>query len=449
MKILLIYPPFCTPASPPYSITALHSFLTHNSKHEFKVLDLNLKFHELKFPDAKKCFQDENECADYNEKAKQFLQTTKKCYSKNNNLVVKGETPELFSELFKSISNDMPDLVAFSVVYSSQAFYVQTFLKELKQLGITTVVGGPGVSSNLVADHKFNNEVEFLEFIEGKKIDHDKLILNTPLDFSVYPLKEYFTPKVVIPLKTTTTCFWQRCTFCAHYAKIPYFQYPLEMIKETIVKSYAKHFFMIDDMIPTKRLLDIAKMVKSLGITWSCQLRPTKDLTLKVLQELKDSGLTMVIWGVESGSQKVLDLINKGTIVSDVTKVLKDSHSVGIRNATYIMFGFPGEMEEDFVETVEFLEANKDNVDLVSTSIFGLQEGTVVYKNPLQFGICEINEEKRTVLDAKISYSLTKGKGLNREDIKRLFKKYKARIEAINKYPKEMNFFREHMVCVK
>ena len=57
MKILLVYLPFCTPVSPPYSLTNLHAFLSHNSKQEIKVLDLNIKFHQLKFKDAQQYFQ--------------------------------------------------------------------------------------------------------------------------------------------------------------------------------------------------------------------------------------------------------------------------------------------------------------------------------------------------------------------------------------------------------
>ena len=58
-RILLIYLPFCTPASPPYSLTNLYSFLKANSKHKIDVLDLNLEFHKLKFPEEHKYYKEQ------------------------------------------------------------------------------------------------------------------------------------------------------------------------------------------------------------------------------------------------------------------------------------------------------------------------------------------------------------------------------------------------------
>ena len=347
MKILLVYLPFCTPVSPPYSLTNLHAFLSHNSNQEIKILDLNVKFHALKFKEGQKYFQG-NEWDNYETYANDYHNLTKDVYSKNNWDVVHGERPEYFNELLQTIRDEKPDVVAFSIVYSSQAFYAHALLKELKD--ITTVIGGPAVSEKLItlADRHFKNELEFLNFIERKEVPHQDLVFDFPLDFSIYNLKEYFTPSTVIPLKTSTTCYYQQCTFCAHYAKVPYKEYDLQNIKNTIVTSGMKHFFLIDDMIPVKRLLKLSEIFKEQHAKWGCQLRPTKEFTADVLQQLYDAGLTFVLWGVESGCQKTLDAIKKGTKVEDVEVVLRNAHSAGVKNVIYTMFGFPGETESDF-----------------------------------------------------------------------------------------------------
>ena len=82
------------------------------------------------------------------------------------------------------------------------------------------------------------------------------------------------------------------------------------------IQSKKKNFFFIDDMISRKRLIEIAEMVKPLGIRWWCQLRPTIDLCGH-FKQLYESGLRCIGWGIESGSQKVLDKIKKGTNVKD------------------------------------------------------------------------------------------------------------------------------------
>ena len=453
MKILLVYAPFCTPVSPPYSITNLFSFLKNNSHHEVKVLDLNLQFHWLKFPEQGKYF-----CLgkwdDYEKIANEYQQLTKKVYSENNRLVVEGKRPEFFAELLEKITSEKADLVAFSVVYSSQAFYVQALLKELKDLkNVITVIGGPAINGKLAANHVFKNEIEFLEFIEKrstkqKSIDHTRLKVDYPLDFSSYDGNNYFTPKAVIPLKTSTTCYWQRCTFCSHYAKVPYYQIPLEVIKKTIRLSGKKTFFLIDDMIPAKRLVELGELFGSLGVEWACQLRPTKEFNEEVLKKCYDGGLRMVIWGVESGNDRVLGLIDKGTNTRDVSLVLQRSHQAGIKNVTYIMFGFPGETPEEFMGTILFLQNNAEFIDLISPSIFGLQKGTIVYGNPEVFGITQIVEEERTVLEPKITYTSSgMTSGMSIDHVKRLKKKVQPIFLSINKYPTAMNFFREHMLC--
>jgi len=452
-KILLVYLPFCTPASPPYSLTSLYSFLTANSKHSIMVLDLNLQFHQLKFPAYLKYYQTK-EWDNYESTTKEYQQITEKTYSENNKKVLHGEKPDFFSELLRQITEQKPDLLAFSVVYSSQAFYAYSFLEEIKRLkeerkiNVTTIIGGPAVNEKLIplADKFLKNEVEFLQFIEGRIIDHSSLNFSFPLDFSIYNLTAYFTPNPVIPLKTSTTCYYKQCTFCTHYANVPYMEYSLEPIYQTIVKSQQKHFFLIDDMIPSQRLLALAKVLKPLNIKWACQLRPTKDFTYSLLKTLYESGLVAVIWGVESGSQRVLNLMKKGTKKEEVIQVLKDSHQAGIKNVTYIMFGFPTETKEEFLETIGLLKDNQECIDLISTSIFGLQQGAPILENPEEYGIIQITEVERTVLDKKITYNVSSG--LTKEEATHLRKRYKKTIENINKYPKTMNFFKEHLLSL-
>ncbi|MBT4540171.1 radical SAM protein [Candidatus Woesearchaeota archaeon] len=442
-RILLIYLPFCTPASPPYSLTNLYSFIKANSKHKIDVLDLNLEFHKLKFPKFHKYYK-KGAWKDYAEVTADFNKLTSKVYSDNNKKVVEGKKPELLNKLIKKIKDKKPDIVAFSIVYSSQAFYANAIMKELD---CKCVIGGPAVNDKLkkIADKTLINELEFLEYIDEKKVEHDKLNFNYIIDFSSYKLNNYFSPCPVIPIKTSNTCYYKKCAFCSHFVNIPYYEYNLNTIKKTILASKQKHFFLIDDMIHVKRLLEIAEMLKPLKVKWTAQLKPTKDFTLDVFKKLKKSGLNMIMWGIESGSDRILKLINKGTNIKDITKVLEDSKKAGIVNINYMLYGFPTETKEEFIETMDFLKENEKNIDLVSSSIFGLQKNTIIYNNPKKFGIIKINEEQRTVLEPKITYEVKTG--LNQKEASKLRDKYKKTINKINKYPKDMNYFREHMLC--
>ncbi|PIZ50979.1 hypothetical protein COY27_04970 [Candidatus Woesearchaeota archaeon CG_4_10_14_0_2_um_filter_33_13] len=442
MKLLLISPPFCTPASPPYALANLYTFLKNNSNLEIELLDLNLEFHKLKYPQFKKFFQTLPE--NYEETSREYSKLTTKDYSENNKKVLHGEDPELLKELLTLIKKQKADYIAFSLVYSSQAFYTLALLKQLKN----TIVGGPAVNDKVkqAATNYMANEVDLLKFLTKTTINMTTLNCNITLDFSKLPLKDYFVKTLVLPIRTTSACFYQQCTFCNHHGNRKYYEYSLEEIKQTIINSKAKQFFFIDDMISKKRLLQIAELLDPLNVKWMCQLRPTKDLDKETLTKLYRAGLRVVIWGVESANNRILKLMKKGTNKEDLQMVLQDSHEIGIKNVLYIMFGFPTETKEDFLETIDFLKDNTTIIDLISTSTFGLQKNTPIYKNPQQFLITKIEEHSRTILEPKITYQIKEG--LTQEEAELLKKHHKLTLERINKYPKQMNLFREHLLNV-
>lgn len=450
-RILLVYPPFCTPASPPYSIANIYGFLKKNLGKECLVdaLDLNVIFHKKFFPKYQVYYKNlgkDIDFTEYDKMTKQFQSETKEVYARNNNLVVNGKKPELFDELFEVIKKQKPNLVAISVVYSSQAFYAYSLLTELKKYGIKTVVGGPAVNPKLIlsADKSLKNSTDLLDYICNKK--------EKDIDFDYYPLfdsfnlDDYFVSAPVIPIQTSSTCYYQKCSFCTHHGKNYYFEFSLDRIKKSVETSKQKHFFIIDDMIHRNRLLEIAKILKPMNVLWACQLRPTKDLDYNTLKELSISGLKVVFWGFESASDNILKMMRKGTNAKDIKDVLENSKIAGIRNGVYVMIGFPTETKEDFLKTINFLKTNEKNIDIVSTSLFGLQKDSPVYNNPDEFGITKITEQKRTILEPKISYDIKSG--LSQKDAFTLKRKYKKTFENINKYPKEMNYFREHMLLL-
>lgn len=437
-ELLLIYPPFCTPASPPYSITNIYANIKENSKIKVKALDLNIHYHEEHFKKYRKKFQTPKK-NNYEETSKKCVNEFKNNYAKNHEKILKQKKPQSFKKLLNLILKENPNKVAFSIVYSSQVFYAYALIKELNKKGIETIVGGPSVSETLKKEAKrfFKDEHALLNYLKIKKNK------KTYLNYNIYNLKKYFSPQPVLPLKTSSTCAYKQCTFCTHYQKQKYEEYDLETINETIKKNKAKHYFLIDDMIPPKRLLELAKIFKKNKIKWTAQLKPTKSYTKKTLQELKKSGLTYIMWGVESGNNRILKMMKKSTNKETTAQVLKNAKEAKIINVVYIMFGFPTETKQEFKETINFLENEKENIDLISTSIFGLQKGTHIYNNPKKYEIKKITQEKRTLLEPKISYETQTG--ITNKEATKLKKKHQNLIEKINKYPKKTNFFREHL----
>ncbi|MEA3430608.1 MAG: radical SAM protein [Nanoarchaeota archaeon] len=444
MKLLLVYPPFCTPAIVSYSLVNLHAFLKANNV-ESSVLDLNVEFHNRKFKEYREYFRSLQDLSDYDLRVKEYDKVSRECYSINNRAVIDNKNPELFDEMISLIVDKKVDVVGFSIVYSSQVFYTIALIKELKRLGIKTIVGGPAVNDNLIeeADYYLKNEFELLEFISGK-IEYDKVKCDYSLDYEIFNSDAYFVNEGVVPLKTSHGCYYANCAFCTHHKGEKYLEYNLKNIEETVKKCRHKYFFIIDDMVHKQRILKIADIMKKYNKKWSCQLRPTKDYDLETLKVMHESGCKTITWGVESGCQRILDLMNKTTKVDEVRNVLVNSHNLGIKNVVYIMLGFPTETKEEAEITVKFLEDNTYNIDLVSISIFGLQKGSPVYNEPEKFGVVEVIEEKRKLLPERITYKVSKG--MDKEELKKYKKKIRSRIDKINKYPRYMNFFREHIL---
>lgn len=114
MKILLCYAPFCTPASPPYSLAFLHSVLKPNKNLDIESIDLNLEFHKAKFSKYQKyykSFSKNYNAEKYEKTSKEFRQESSYIYSKNNKLVIENNKPELFNELLKQITEKNPTLL--------------------------------------------------------------------------------------------------------------------------------------------------------------------------------------------------------------------------------------------------------------------------------------------------------------------------------------------------
>ena len=448
MKLLLIYPPFCAPTIPPYSISYLKNFVGNNVNIDVKCVVLNAQFHKLKFLTYYRRLKQKHNLISYGNLLAEFENEARTVYAVNHKRVIAEQEPELLAEMLQLIELEKPDYVAFSFVYNSQVFYGKALLGALEKKGIKCIIGGPAAHAHIQHHIYLKNEVDFIEYIAQQhpglqKYERENYNCNTCPDFGDYQDEDYLSLAKIIPIKTCSTCFYKQCTFCTHYADVPYLEFNLENIKTTIVKSKAKHVCFIDDMISRPRLLDIAKMLKPLKVTWWCQLRPTKDLQGH-LAELYASGLRCIAWGVESGNRRILDLMKKGTNLDDSPLILKESHTTGIKNMVYIMFGFPSETKDEFMQTITFLQKNAQFIDLVSTSIFGLQKRSAIYKNPALFGIKEVNLHQRTILDEKITYlSQT---GLQNQEAKDLRKKYKRTLRKLNKVPSAFDYFKEQIL---
>ncbi|MFP4474337.1 MAG: B12-binding domain-containing radical SAM protein [Desulfatibacillaceae bacterium] len=87
------------------------------------------------------------------------------------------------------------------------------------------------------------------------------------------------------------------------------------------------------------------------GISWCCQTR-VSDVDADLLQAMRRAGCSLIHFGVESGSDRILAATGKGIRVSDARRAVRLCREAGIRTAVFMNLGFPGETVEEMHQTV-------------------------------------------------------------------------------------------------
>jgi hypothetical protein len=124
-----------------------------------------------------------------------------------------------------------------------------------------------------------------------------------------------------------------------------------------------------------------------MGIFWGTQMRFESILSQNMAMELSKSGCRMLFFGLESGSEKILNDMQKGIDLSRSMDILKFTHEAGILNHVGIIVGFPSETLDDHKQTIKLLLENQNNIDFVDISEFILKRHAPIMNNLVKFGI--------------------------------------------------------------
>jgi len=272
-------------------------------------------------------------------------------------------------------------------------------------------------------------------------------------DFGDVDLTRYFSPEPVIPLLLSRGCYWRRCTFCVHYRsagltyRVHSMDFTIDMLR-TFTERGVRNFAFIDEMISPPHFVRLAKAIKEAGldIAYYALTKPTKEFTAQHLLEMAESGCKYLLWGMESGNQRVLDLMDKGSKVEDVSRVLKRSYAAGIANHVFMICGFPTETEGEFAQTVKFLEDHKDYIYAVHRGTFSLEPESPIFEHKEKFGITRAWMIKDTPTGGRWGYEVSSG--MSREQAARAFTSVLPFLRVFNPYARYLANFRDHALLV-
>ncbi len=229
--------------------------------------------------------------------------------------------------------------------------------------------------------------------------------LITDLDSLPFPAREllgdanrYIPPpatyrrKPVAVLITSRGCN-RRCIYCFQMDKeresgIRYrsVENVMKEIEHCLRQGYREIKF-IDDTLAADydRAMSLAREIKArrLDFTWfasACVNQVDKPL----LRAFKEAGCWAILFGAESGVQKNLNTIRKGTTLEQIRSAVKAAKEVGLKVSTPFLFGIPGETFEEGLRTIQFaIDLNPDIANFHAITPF---PGTYLYDNLAKYG---------------------------------------------------------------
>ncbi len=375
--------------------------------------------------------------------------------------LVKDERFNIFIDFYKrgilkDIIAEKPDVVGIAIPSMPQMLAGMTIAHLIKDAGLDChiTVGGPHISMLREELPKvprifelidsavvFDGEVPLLELVKAIEAGEDfskvpnlvyreadkirvtlrkppENIADVPMpDFDGLPLGRYLAPYQALPMLTARGCYFGKCAFCnVGYGEAESFS---QLRAQTLVdqmhtlkeKYGVRHILFSDEAFTPKTLRGMSAILKEQDspFHWGGCARFENVMNKELLTNISDAGCRMILYGLESASQPVMDKMIKGTKLDQMHRILTDSYEAGIWNHTFFFFGFPGETIEDAQQTVNFLYEHKGHVNSAALGTFLMERYSPAHRFPKQFGVSNIIEEEDKDLAIYFDYEVESG----------------------------------------
>jgi len=214
------------------------------------------------------------------------------------------------------------------------------------------------------------------------------------IDWSQYKRGIFWGNKLIEPavgIIQSRGCIYS-CVFCGSHQIFGHkvrFRSVDNVIAEMthVISEMGYHGFNFHDdtfCVNRTRTIELCKEFKRLNVVWRCLTR-VNTVNEDILSAMKDAGCKEIIYGIESGSQEILDNLHKGTTVKQNLDAMKLTKKMGIQVKAGIIVGSPGETWETVEETKKLLRECPP--DFWNVSVFTPYPGCEVNANPEKFGV--------------------------------------------------------------
>lgn len=271
-------------------------------------------------------------------------------------------------------------------------------------------------------------------------------------------LKRYVMPfsgRPFLLVATSRGCPY-RCIFCAnkaYYGSELRFKSPARVVDEL---AWARSRFGVEDFLfwaesfTMRRdfVLEVCREIvdRGLKIRWVCNSR-VDNVDADMLREMKWAGCWMIGYGIECGSQRVLDSFKKGTTLDQAREAVWAAKQAGLEVTAHCVLGYPGESVQEMEGTIQF---SKD-LDLDYAQFYCVVPfpGSKLYEIAREKGW--INTDDWRMFEQ--NYSVLDAESVRAEEImslrKRAFREFYVRPEMVFKGLKKIRSWQEFMNFVR
>jgi anaerobic magnesium-protoporphyrin IX monomethyl ester cyclase len=241
------------------------------------------------------------------------------------------------------------------------------------------------------------HKVEGISFRYGNqiKVNEDRPLIQN-LDDLPFPARDIiksecyreavFTGKSCTTIVSSRGCPF-KCIFClwprTMYGKKFRRRSPENVVDEIqhVVSTYGIDEIYFDDdcfTLDKRRLIQICEEIvkRKIKVKWMCQAR-VDTIDQNILNKMKKAGCHYIKYGVESGSQELLNRMKKGITLEAVRKAFKETRKIGIKTQAFFLLGLPWETSETFKETINFAKEIKP--DSAQFAVVVPHPGTELY----------------------------------------------------------------------
>jgi len=211
-------------------------------------------------------------------------------------------------------------------------------------------------------------------------------------DFRDFPWDRY--PTRIVPMMTGRGCQWSKCVFCSDIVSASGRTFRSRSVENVLLemqeqsrRHQTKNFLFLD-----LKLNSWPEMFRALaqesqryvpGSEWIGTVhvdeRADNGLSAKELRAAARGGMRRISFGLEGGSQRLLDAMKKGSNVERNSQFIRHAYEAGLSVRCTMFKGFPGETAEDMRQTADFLAKHEPYLDRVRFNEFSLLEETPIY----------------------------------------------------------------------